>query len=102
MVLGHDPRLRRSTRSARPATPPAPAPASRCSNARPAREIEAVVGRIEKVETAIEPRFQEHFVDAMAIPHKTAPYPNLAAAVALPAAKEAVAGGEGRRRRRAV
>jgi uncharacterized 2Fe-2S/4Fe-4S cluster protein (DUF4445 family) len=65
-------------------------------------EIEAVVERIEKVETAIEPRFQEHFVAAMAIPHKTAAYPNLAAAVALPAPKEAAAGaGEGRRRRRA-
>ena len=51
-------------------------------------EIEAVVERIEKVETAIEPRFQEHFVAAMAIPHKTAPYPNLAAAVTLPLAKE--------------
>ena len=44
-------------------------------------EIEDVVERIEKVETAIEPRFQEHFVAAMAIPHKTAPYPHLAAAV---------------------
>ena len=64
-------------------------------------EIEAVVERIEKVETAIEPRFQEHFVAAMAIPHKTASYPNLAAAVSMPAAKEAVGGpGEGRRRRR--
>ena len=30
-------------------------------------EIEEVVERIEKVETAIEPRFQEHFVAAMAI-----------------------------------
>ena len=64
-------------------------------------EIEAVVERIEKVETAIEPRFQEHFVAAMAIPHKTAAYPNLAAAVPLPAAKEVASGGEGRRRRRA-
>ncbi len=64
-------------------------------------EIEDVVERIEKVETAIEPRFQEHFVAAMAIPHKTAPYPNLAAAVALPAPKEAGPGGEPRRRRRA-
>ena len=36
---------------------------------------------LKKVETAIEPRFQEHFVAAMAIPHKTAAYPNLAAAV---------------------
>ncbi len=65
-------------------------------------EIEEVVERIEKVETAIEPRFQEHFVAAMAIPHKTAAYPNLAAAVTLPAVKEAGGGGgEGRRRRRA-
>jgi uncharacterized 2Fe-2S/4Fe-4S cluster protein (DUF4445 family) len=67
-------------------------------------EIEDVVERIEKVETAIEPRFQEHFVAAMAIPNKVAPYPNLAAAVTLPPPKEAAggaAGGEGRRRRRA-
>jgi uncharacterized 2Fe-2S/4Fe-4S cluster protein (DUF4445 family) len=47
-------------------------------------EIEQVVKRIEKIETAIEPRFQEHFVAAMAIPHKIAPYPNLARAIALP------------------
>ena len=30
--------------------------------------IEDLVRRIEKVETAIEPRFQHHFVEAMAIP----------------------------------
>ena len=66
-------------------------------------EIEAVVERIEKVETAIEPRFQEHFVAAMAIPHKTASYPNLAAAVTLPVPRERADGPmEGRRRRRGV
>ena len=27
---------------------------------------------VEKIETAVEPRFQEHFVDAMAFPHATA------------------------------
>lgn len=48
------------------------------------REIEAVVKTVEKIETAIEPRFQEHFVDAMAIPHRTAATPNLAAMVQLP------------------
>jgi uncharacterized 2Fe-2S/4Fe-4S cluster protein (DUF4445 family) len=67
-------------------------------------EIEAVVRRVEKVETAVEPRFQEHFVEAMAIPHKTAPYPNLAATVKLPEPKQTAAteapGGERRRRRR--
>ncbi|MEL7174382.1 MAG: ASKHA domain-containing protein, partial [Pseudomonadota bacterium] len=48
------------------------------------REIEEVVRRIEKVETAVEPRFQEHFVAAMAIPHKTAPYPILRSLSPLP------------------
>ena len=32
------------------------------------REIEGVVRRVEKIETAVEPRFQEHFVEAMAHP----------------------------------
>ena len=67
-------------------------------------EIERVVRRIEKVETAVEPRFQAHFVEAMAIPHKTAAYPELAKAVVLPARKTARVDGEGegggRRRRR--
>jgi len=40
---------------------------------------------VEKIETAIEPQFQAHFVDAMAIPHARAPFPNLAREVALPA-----------------
>jgi uncharacterized 2Fe-2S/4Fe-4S cluster protein (DUF4445 family) len=47
-------------------------------------EIESVVRRVEKIETAVEPRFQEHFVEAMAFPHKTAAFPNLAAVVPLP------------------
>ena len=50
-------------------------------------EIENVVRDIHKVETAVEPRFQEHFVEAMAIPHKTAAYPNLAKVVELPQEK---------------
>ena len=50
-------------------------------------EIEDVVRRIEKVETAVEPRFQEHFVEAMAIPHKTAAFPQLSRVVNLPEAK---------------
>jgi uncharacterized 2Fe-2S/4Fe-4S cluster protein (DUF4445 family) len=51
--------------------------------ARPA--IEALVRRVEKVETAVEPRFQEFFVEAMALPHKTAPYAILRASMDLPA-----------------
>ena len=54
------------------------------------REIEDVVRRIEKVETAVEPRFQEHFVAAMAIPHATAPYDSLAGVVELPRPATAV------------
>jgi uncharacterized 2Fe-2S/4Fe-4S cluster protein (DUF4445 family) len=67
-------------------------------------EIELVVRGIEKIETAVEPKFQHHFVEAMAIPHKTAPTPNLASVVALPPNKiietTDASGGERRRRRR--
>jgi uncharacterized 2Fe-2S/4Fe-4S cluster protein (DUF4445 family) len=70
--------------------------------ARDARaEIEAVVRRVEKVETAVEPRFQAHFVEALAIPHKTAPSTFLAQAVALPAPSAASSGGRDGGRRRA-
>jgi len=73
-------------------------------NAKARDEIESVVRRIEKIETAVEPKFQQHFVEAMAIPHKTASYPNLAQAVTLPPAKTIEttdsSGGERRRRRR--
>ncbi|MGQ7792862.1 ASKHA domain-containing protein [Faunimonas sp. B44] len=65
------------------------------------REIEALVRRIEKIETALEPRFQEHFVAAMAFPNKVHAFPNLAAAVPLPARKsDGGDGTEGGRRRR--
>jgi uncharacterized 2Fe-2S/4Fe-4S cluster protein (DUF4445 family) len=64
-------------------------------------EIEGTVRRITKVETAIEPRFQEHFVAANAIPHATDPFPNLNGIVTLPTLNfNAQSGGEGRRRRR--
>ncbi len=48
------------------------------------KSIEATVNKIEKIETAIEPKFQEHFVAANAIPHKTDPFPELAKIVELP------------------
>ena len=74
MVLGLDPRLR-----------PRPRPvgrqrgrdrrAHRAAVGRRRREIEGVVRRVEKIETAVEPRFQEHFVEAMAFPHRTAAVP---------------------------
>ena len=65
------------------------------------REVEALARRIEKVETAVAADFQVHFVAAMAIPHGTAAYPNLAKAVRLPAPKPPrQASGERPRRRR--
>ena len=65
------------------------------------REIEGVVRRVEKIETAVEPRFQEHFVEAMAIPHRTAASPNLERVVTLPARPiTADRGGDARAERR--
>ncbi|MDQ0473843.1 ASKHA domain-containing protein [Labrys wisconsinensis] len=74
-------------------------------NAAARREIEEVVRGIEKVETAIEPSFQAHFVGAMAIPHKTDPFPHLEAALGLTFKRgssegEAREGRGGRERRR--
>ncbi len=60
-------------------------------------EVEQLVARIEKIETALEPRFQEHFVHAMALPNKVDAFPRLSAAVSLPAPK-VLAEGEGGRR----
>lgn len=48
------------------------------------RQVEQIVRNIEKIETAVEPAFQDHFVKAMAIPHKTDPYAKLSVAVTLP------------------
>jgi len=62
-------------------------------------EIESVVKRIEKIETAIEPRFQEHFVAAMAIPHREDSFLNLGQRIELPARKKP-SGESGRRRPR--
>jgi uncharacterized 2Fe-2S/4Fe-4S cluster protein (DUF4445 family) len=69
-------------------------------------QIEAQVRRVEKIETAIEPSFQEHFVQAMALPHKTDRFPELAKQITLPEPtnRPNAADGDpkGRRRRRAT
>ncbi|MCF3640910.1 ASKHA domain-containing protein [Rhizobium sp. TRM95111] len=67
------------------------------------REIEETVSRIEKIETALEPNFQQHFIDAMAMPNKVDAFPELSKVVTLPERKVlSDDGGEGggRRRRR--
>ena len=66
-------------------------------------EIEATVHNIHKIETAIEPRFQEHFVNASNIPNAVEPFPILNAIVTLPDVNHNAGGdgeGGGRRRRR--
>jgi uncharacterized 2Fe-2S/4Fe-4S cluster protein (DUF4445 family) len=65
------------------------------------KAIEDLVHRVEKIETAIEPKFQAHFVAAMGIPHTTEPYPQLRKAVQLPEPKAAAprSGSRGSRRR---
>lgn len=65
--------------------------------------IEQTVHQITKVETAIEPKFQEHFVNANAIPHATDPFDQLRSVVTLPDAdfnSGGDGGGRGGRRRR--
>ncbi len=68
-------------------------------------KIEKIVQEITKVETAIEPRFQEHFIAATAIPHATERFENLASIVTLPevsfnAGSDDEPGRKRRRRRR--
>ncbi len=69
-------------------------------------EIERIVGEIDKIETAIEPRFQEHFVNASAIPNSTDGFAILRGIVDLPDisfnadARAERGGGRGRRRAR--
>lgn len=65
-------------------------------------EIETLVRKIEKIETAVEPRFQEHFVNASAMPNASDPFPILRSIVDLPnpSFNSGDGGGGGRRRRR--
>jgi uncharacterized 2Fe-2S/4Fe-4S cluster protein (DUF4445 family) len=65
-------------------------------------EIEQRARQIEKIETAVDANFQNHFVEAMGIPHSSHPYPRLSAVVQLPqrAANSGDAGGKRRRRQR--
>ena len=47
-------------------------------------EIESEIRKIEKIETAMETKFQEYFVDAMAIPHNIDDFSELSKIVNLP------------------
>ncbi len=63
------------------------------------KTVEELVQRVEKIETAIEPKFQAHFVAAMGIPHTTEPYLHLRKVVQLPATKAAAPRARARPRR---
>lgn len=64
-------------------------------------EIAEILPKVEKIETAIEAKFQTYFIEAMALPHKTAPYPELSKVVKIPMVKATVENNtsSGRRRR---
>ena len=64
-------------------------------------DIEKIVTEIHKIETAIEPRFQEHFVNASAIPNSVEKFPILETHVNLPLVNFNMGNSkEGSRRRR--
>ena len=65
------------------------------------REIETRVREVEKVETAIDESFQDHFVDALGIPHASHTFPMLSRLVSLPRSSSASAMGKRKRRRKA-
>lgn len=61
-------------------------------------EIEQVLRRVEKIETATEAKFQDHFVQSMAFPHLTDQFVELAKEIQLPERRVVNAAGRGRRR----
>jgi uncharacterized 2Fe-2S/4Fe-4S cluster protein (DUF4445 family) len=63
-------------------------------------EIGEILPKVEKIETAIEPKFQEYFIEAMALPHKTDSYRELSRVVTLPKPKAKVEGSPGDERKR--
>ena len=64
-------------------------------------EIEQTVRLAERIETAVEAKFQDYFVEAMAFPNKTDPFPNLFNVVTPPEQKTTTIEEAPRRRRRA-
>ena len=68
-------------------------------NAASRTEIEQRVRGVEKIETAVDPNFQRHFVEAMGIPHSSQPNPELSKVIELPAPVRNRARARGKRRR---
>ena len=64
------------------------------------REIENEVAKIEKIETATEPLFQEYFVKAMSIPHQSDDFSELEKEFVFPKSSKTKIRSKGRRRRK--
>lgn len=62
--------------------------------------IEKIVRWAERIETAVEARFQEYFVDAMAFPHQSDPFTHLFTEIEPPVLREPTQNTESSRRRR--
>ena len=63
-------------------------------------EIAETIARAERIETAIANDFQDHFVGAMGLPHKTEPFPQLFSTVPPPAVRALDTSETSKRRRR--
>lgn len=66
------------------------------------KTVEEQVRKVEKIETAVEQSFQQHFVNAIAIPNKVEPFPQLGKVVDFPKDSPVGSGPVKRRRRRNV
>ncbi len=63
-------------------------------------EIADTIRTAERIETAVAPEFQSHFVGAMGLPHQSDAFPNLFSQVDPPKAKTTAPGDSPKRRRR--
>jgi uncharacterized 2Fe-2S/4Fe-4S cluster protein (DUF4445 family) len=61
--------------------------------------IQRQVRGVEKIETAVEERFQQHFVEAMALPHRNDPFKRLRQVVSMPEPPQQTVATRRRRRR---
>lgn len=64
------------------------------------QEIQQLVRRVEKIETAVEARFEHHFIAAMTIPHASDAFDQLGKVIDLPAQIRSTASTKRRRRRK--
>ena len=64
------------------------------------QEVQQLVRQVEKIETAVEDRFEHHFIAAMAIPHTSDSFDELQKVIDLPARTQSTVSAKRRRRRK--